>query len=78
MSNEDKAGISGGGPERTRDLEKSENHFAGMTEKEAAAKLQETMTQLMDSLQRMENNYQIMLHMSDESILEGGTEHGSD
>ena len=47
-----------------------------MTEKEAAARLLETMAGLKDALQQMENNYDKMLRMSDESIPEGGKEHG--
>ena len=52
--------------------------LSGLTEKEAAAQLQTTMTQLMGELHRMENNLQAMLHLSDENVTEGGTEHGSD
>lgn len=61
-----------------KSAETSADRFAGMTEKEAAARLRETMADLTDALQKMENNYKKMLQMSDEGILEGGKEHGSD
>ncbi len=61
-----------------KSAEKAEERFAGLTEKEAAVQLQQTMTGLMDALDKLENNYKNMLHMSDDSIIEGGKDHGSD